>query len=405
MRRFALLPVLLATLLGAPPAHAWTWPVDGPVLRPFLFGSDPYAAGLHRGIDIGAVAGSAVRAPRAGLVRFAGTVPGNGRTVTIETADGYSVTLLHLGAFSVARGATVAEGDAVAVVGPSDGVEHAVPSVHLGVRVTDDPQGYVDPLPLLPAGAPAAPEASEPESPVDPEPNLPETPSEEPGVSEPEPPVTEEPAGAPPVPVEIPAASVPDLAHTPAVGPAPEQPSVAPSVPQVAAIPVPQPHSTPVAQATRTAPSGEPREASGRPDISEQSRVSLRTPEASDAGAWPSPAPASRTTERPGLPWRLSALSLGALLLAGLIGMRRRLVGRCGHSIDVSAPVPEPRVDEAREVVAFETDRESRRRPHSQPRRRPDPDRSGPRPERGRAAARRRSARQPVSAVGTRRRR
>ena len=29
--------------------------MDGPVLRPFLFGDDPYAAGLHRGIDIGIV--------------------------------------------------------------------------------------------------------------------------------------------------------------------------------------------------------------------------------------------------------------------------------------------------------------------------------------------------------------
>ena len=217
MRRIALLPVLLATLLGAPPAHAWTWPVDGPVLRPFLFGDDPYAPGLHRGIDIAAAPGTAVRAPRAGLIRFAGTVPGNGRTVTIETAEGYSVTLLHLGAFSVARGATVAEGDSVAVVGPSDGIEHELPSVHLGVRVTADPQGYVDPLPLLPVAAPVVPEASEPAPPADPEPSVPETPSEAPEGSEPEPPADQEPVVEPPVPVEVPVSSVPEPAHAPTV--------------------------------------------------------------------------------------------------------------------------------------------------------------------------------------------
>ena len=33
---------------------------------------------------------------------FAGTVPTNGKTVTIETADGYSVTLTHLGSIAVA---------------------------------------------------------------------------------------------------------------------------------------------------------------------------------------------------------------------------------------------------------------------------------------------------------------
>ena len=63
MRRFALLPVLLGTLIGAPPALAWTWPVDGPVLRAFSFDGDPYGPGLHRGVDVGGIHGSSVRAP------------------------------------------------------------------------------------------------------------------------------------------------------------------------------------------------------------------------------------------------------------------------------------------------------------------------------------------------------
>ena len=96
MRR--LLLVLIAMLATAPAAQAWSWPADGPVLAPFSFDpANPYAAGQHRGLDVGGVAGAAVRAPAAGTVSFAGTVPGSGKSVTIETADGWSVTLMHLG--------------------------------------------------------------------------------------------------------------------------------------------------------------------------------------------------------------------------------------------------------------------------------------------------------------------
>jgi Peptidase family M23 len=118
-RLVILLPVLLAFQVGVQPALAWTWPVDGPVLRPFELGSDPYAAGQHRGIDIGAPTGASVRAPAAGSVSFAGTVPVGGRTVTIRTAGGYSVTLVHLGSIGVVRGTNVAAGSAVGTVGPS----------------------------------------------------------------------------------------------------------------------------------------------------------------------------------------------------------------------------------------------------------------------------------------------
>ena len=166
----ALLPVLLVILVGASPAHAWTWPADGPVLQTFRFGGDPYAAGHHRGIDIGGETGAPVRAPASGRVTFAGTVPRGGRTVTVTTADGYAVTLVHLGAFSVRRGASVGEGEVVGSVGPSGDPEHAVPYVHLGVRVASEPEGYVDPLSLLPERRPApAPSPSPaPESPAAP---------------------------------------------------------------------------------------------------------------------------------------------------------------------------------------------------------------------------------------------
>jgi peptidase M23-like protein len=159
MRRIViLLPVLLAFQVGVQPALAWTWPVDGPVLQPFILGDDPYAAGQHRGIDIGAPTGTTVRAPASGTVSFAGTVPGGGRTVTIRTPNGYSVTLVHLGTIGATRGAEVGEGGSVGTVGPSGEAELLEPYVHLGIRLTADPNGYLDPLGFLPTHATPAPE-------------------------------------------------------------------------------------------------------------------------------------------------------------------------------------------------------------------------------------------------------
>ena len=157
IRLLALLPVLIAFQAGVPPALAWTWPADGPVLRAFSFEGDPYAAGHHRGIDVAAEAGAPVRAPAAGVVSFAGTVPGGGRTVTLQTADGYSVTLVHLGMIRVAREAILSEGAPVGTIGPTGDAEHAEPYVHLGIRLTSDAQGYLDPLSFLPGPRPAAP--------------------------------------------------------------------------------------------------------------------------------------------------------------------------------------------------------------------------------------------------------
>ncbi len=216
-------------LLLAPTASAWNWPVQGDVLRGFNVHSSPYTAGQHRGIDLAAAPGEPVHAPAAGSVTFAGTVPHGGRTLAIRTTDGHTVTLQHLGAFEVARGALVAEGDVIAAAGSSGDAEHAVPSLHLGIRRTADEHGYVDPLELLPARAPlpvsggaaaepppspvAAP-ASAPQTAPAPPPAAPEPPAAvvadapaEPAPAESSP--TAEPAGAPAVPVAVPAAVAP----------------------------------------------------------------------------------------------------------------------------------------------------------------------------------------------------
>src|SRR6478609_4830778 len=167
MRPLALAAVLAALVL-APTAGAWTWPAAGPVLQPFLFDpAHPYAGGQHRGVDIGGDSGADVRAPNTGTVTFAGMVPGSGRSLTVETAAGLSVTLTHLGTIAVAKGASVAEGDAVATIGASGEPELATPYVHLGVRVADEPQGYLDPLSFLPARiAPTQPAPAQPAPPA-----------------------------------------------------------------------------------------------------------------------------------------------------------------------------------------------------------------------------------------------
>src|SRR3954469_24699158 len=153
MRRM-LLAFLLLALVAAPAAAAWSWPGGGPVLRPFVLGDDPYAGGQHRGIDVAAAPGESVSAPATGTVSFAGTVPGGGRTVTIRTPDGYAVTLLRLGSIAVAAGEAVSEGQPVGSAGTSGAPVYETPYVYLGVRTAADPNGYLDPLLLLPPRAP-----------------------------------------------------------------------------------------------------------------------------------------------------------------------------------------------------------------------------------------------------------
>ena len=134
----------LLALVAAPSGWSWSWPLSGEVIRPYSLGSDPYAAGQHRGVDVAGGAGEAVRAPAAGVVSFAGVVPGSGRTVTIQV-DGYTVSVTHLAEITTSKGATVAEGEAIGVAGQTGESEWPRPYVHLGIRVSSAADGYVDP--------------------------------------------------------------------------------------------------------------------------------------------------------------------------------------------------------------------------------------------------------------------
>ncbi len=210
-----LLPVLLAFLAGAPPAHAWTWPASGPVLQHFSYDGDPYAAGQHRGVDVGGAAGEPVLAPAAGSVTFAGTVPGGGRTVTIRTPDGLSVTLLHLGTITDVKGASVAEGAQVGTLGSSGASEWPKPYVHLGIRQASDAGGYLDPESFLPPRVSAAETAEEAEADDDAEPA---PPSESPAAEQAGPASGQASPVAPTPPPEPEGGQSPAAAHAPALG-------------------------------------------------------------------------------------------------------------------------------------------------------------------------------------------
>ena len=165
----------LAFLLLVPPAWAeWVWPVRGEVITPYRNGTDPYASGQHRGIDIAAATGTTVVAATSGEVRFAGTAGSSGLTVSVRTADGrYDTSYLHLSSTSVGEGDRVAAGQPLGAVGTTGTRSATEPHLHFGVRDAGSRHAYHDPLRFLPPptatqpprGAPAPEPAPVPISP------------------------------------------------------------------------------------------------------------------------------------------------------------------------------------------------------------------------------------------------
>jgi murein DD-endopeptidase MepM/ murein hydrolase activator NlpD len=129
---------------GSAPAYgSYSWPLRGPVIRPFDPPDTPFGAG-HRGIDIAAPLGTPVWAAADGVVAFAGRVAGS-LFVSVDHPDGVRTTYSWLGTVEVAPGAPVGRGDVLGTSGPG----HAgldPPHLHFGARVGDV---YIDPMLLL----------------------------------------------------------------------------------------------------------------------------------------------------------------------------------------------------------------------------------------------------------------
>ncbi|WP_435837031.1 M23 family metallopeptidase [Streptomyces asoensis] len=131
------------------PAVGRVWPVGvrPPVLRGWEPPAGPYAAG-HRGVDLAAAPGTAVRAVAAGRVSFAGRVAGRG-VVSVElSATGLPPlrTTYEPVRALVHQGDEVAPGQVVGTVEPT-GSHCAGTCVHWGLLRGDT---YLDPLSLLP---------------------------------------------------------------------------------------------------------------------------------------------------------------------------------------------------------------------------------------------------------------
>src|SRR5215210_4015603 len=165
MRR--LVPLLVAFFTLTPTASAaWVWPVSGEVIAEYRNGTDPYAPGQHRGIDIAAPAGTPIVAAASGDVRFAGTAGSSGLTISIRTNDGYDTSYLHLSSLAVRAGARVSAGERIGAVGTTGTRSADAPHLHFGVRDAGTRHDYHDPLAFLrpppPARAPDPPPAPGP---------------------------------------------------------------------------------------------------------------------------------------------------------------------------------------------------------------------------------------------------
>lgn len=147
-----------AATAGPPPAPSVATdrdvvlPVDGPVTRFFVRPPERWSPG-HRGVDLAAEPGAAVRSPISGVVEFSGPVAGR-TVITVVRADGLRSSLEPL-ADVLDVGTQVAAGDVLGVLAPSPGTgasatgaAHCPPAscVHWGARRDGE---YVDPLGLL----------------------------------------------------------------------------------------------------------------------------------------------------------------------------------------------------------------------------------------------------------------
>ena len=126
-----------------PVPGSYSWPVHGPVIRPFTPPSDPYGPG-HRGIDIGAPFGSDLLAARDGVVAFAGWVGGS-LFISIDHDDGVRTTYSWLSEIDVRKGDLVTRGQLLGRTGHGH-PDVAEPHLHFGARIGST---YIDPMLLL----------------------------------------------------------------------------------------------------------------------------------------------------------------------------------------------------------------------------------------------------------------
>jgi len=101
------------------------WPVEGKVLRKFGKITHPKYATVtfNNGIDIGAPAGSPIRAVAAGTVEFVDWIDAYGKCVILNHGDGYYTLYAHVSATYVTLGQSIAHGAVIAEVGDTGSLD------------------------------------------------------------------------------------------------------------------------------------------------------------------------------------------------------------------------------------------------------------------------------------------
>ena len=139
-------PAALAALAagGTAAPGRLTLPAGGPLTSDFGLRTHPVtgASRLHAGIDIGGAAGAAILAAAPGIVTFAGSLGGYGRTVTIDHGGGVSTLYAHQSAVAVQTGQSVDAGQVVGRIGATGLVTG--PHLHFEVRVDGAAQNPAD---------------------------------------------------------------------------------------------------------------------------------------------------------------------------------------------------------------------------------------------------------------------
>jgi len=132
----------ILAVTGAPRALAdpgHVWPISGPVVRGYDPPQTSYGAG-HRGIDIGAAAGTPVVSAADGVVTFVGVIAG---VSMVTVTHGDVRTTYQPVAPTVSTGQTVTAGQTIGTLQPGHGT---TTSLHFGVLQGDT---YLDPLSWL----------------------------------------------------------------------------------------------------------------------------------------------------------------------------------------------------------------------------------------------------------------